>query len=191
MTPENYDFDEVYNQFQPKVRSYLQRMMGSEDAEDLTQDVFLKVGHGLSTFDDRSKLSTWIFKIATNTALDRRRSSGFRRTLNTLTANGIEEKDWVEIQGNKPLSADEQLIDQEMNQCIRTDIEKLPDKYRSILILSELQELSNREIAEILGITLGNAKIRLHRARKLLKKELDRHCVYYFNSKDNFACTLK
>ena len=68
MSQRPYNFEEIYNEFQSKIHYYLLKMIGSEEAEDLTQDVFLKVHNGLSKFDGRSKLSTWIYRIATNTA---------------------------------------------------------------------------------------------------------------------------
>jgi len=191
MSHDIYDFENIYNEYQLKIQYYLQRMIGREEADDLTQDVFLKVLHGLCKFNGNSKLSTWIYKIATNTALDRLRSAPYKNASKTLTNSEMLEKGPVASGDTKSLPTDEQLIDNEMNSCIRADIDNLPDKYRTIIVLSELQELSNQEIAEILGITLENVKIRLHRARGLLKKELDGHCNYYHNSKDNLACAPK
>ena len=174
----------------PKFKKYLQNMVGREEAEDLTQDVFLKVHKGLSKFDGRSKLSTWVYKIATNTALDRLRSSSFKHSLNNIS-EAMLDKGLPSCGEKNDLPVDEQLIENEMYDCIRRDIEKLPEKYRTIIILSELQDLRNQEIAEILGVSMEAVKTRLHRVRGLLNKELNNHCYLYQNSKDNLAGSPK
>ena len=78
-----------------------------------------------------------------------------------------------------------------MNQCIRAFVEKLQQNFRTVLVLSELEEMKNSEIAEILGIPLATVKIRLHRARAALKNELQTHCEFYRNEQNEFSCDLK
>jgi RNA polymerase sigma-70 factor (ECF subfamily) len=78
-----------------------------------------------------------------------------------------------------------------MNDCIRNFVEKLPENYKTVLVLSELEGLQNQEIAEILGLTLDTVKIRLHRARGKLKKELETHCNFYRDERNELACDLK
>jgi RNA polymerase sigma-70 factor (ECF subfamily) len=69
------EFKEIYEEFQPKILNYLARLMGPNEAEDMAQVVFAKVSRGLDSFKGQSKLSTWVYRIATNTAIDRLRSS--------------------------------------------------------------------------------------------------------------------
>jgi len=78
-----------------------------------------------------------------------------------------------------------------MNKCIRDFVEKLPENYRTVVVLSELEGLINNEIAEILGVSLDTVKIRLHRARVKLKKELETHCSFYRDERNELACDLK
>ena len=78
-----------------------------------------------------------------------------------------------------------------MNKCIRDFIEELPENYRTVVVLSELEGLKNTEIAEILGVSLDTIKIRLHRARAKLKKELETHCDFYRDEGNEFACDVK
>jgi RNA polymerase sigma-70 factor (ECF subfamily) len=78
-----------------------------------------------------------------------------------------------------------------MNDCIRNFIEQLPADYRTVLVLSELEELKNIQIADILGISLETVKIRLHRARIKLRKELETHCSFYRDERNDLACDLK
>ncbi|MFC1614834.1 sigma-70 family RNA polymerase sigma factor [Gemmatimonadota bacterium] len=91
----------------------------------------------------------------------------------------------------KSPSAEQPMIKMEMNQCIRDFIEKLPESYKSVVVLSELEGLKNREIADILGVSVDTVKIRLHRARAKLKKELESHCDFYRDKRNVLECDLK
>ncbi len=195
MADSELEFPKIHNTFQPKIFRYLTRLAGKDEAEDLTQEVFVKVSKGLKNFREESKLSTWIYKIATNTALDRLRSPSFC-ACKTLMTDTIEDADAdIEcevacIKANMP-SAEQQLVKKEMNECIRSFIYNLPAAYRAVILLSEIEGLKNGEIAEILGITLDTVKIRLHRARAKLKKELEANCNFYRDEQNELACDLK
>jgi RNA polymerase sigma-70 factor (ECF subfamily) len=78
-----------------------------------------------------------------------------------------------------------------MNSCIRNYIENLPENYRTVVILSELEGVKNKEIAEILNISLDNVKIRLHRARAQLRKKLESNCSFYRNEQNELSCDLR
>lgn len=78
-----------------------------------------------------------------------------------------------------------------MNKCIRNVINKLPEDYRTVIVLGELEELKNHEIAEILQVSLDTVKIRLHRARAKLKKELENLCCFYRDERNVLSCDLK
>ena len=78
-----------------------------------------------------------------------------------------------------------------MRQCINEYIETLPPDYKTVIVLSELEELADKEIAEILDITLENVKVRLHRARAKLKAILDEACEFYYTDKNTLACDRK
>jgi RNA polymerase sigma-70 factor (ECF subfamily) len=188
----NIEFQEIHNTFRPKIHRYLTRLVGENEAEDLTQDVFVKVGQGLKNFRGDSQLSTWIYKIATNTALDRLRRSSFKKTSAASIAEAeLESEDKDLWMGEKSPTADQQSIRKEMNECIRDFIEKLPENYKSVMVLGEVEGLKNKEIGEILGISLDTVKIRLHRARAKLKKELQNHCNFYRDERNELACDKK
>lgn len=194
MNAGELEFQNIHNMFRPKILRYLTRLVGRHEAEDLTQEVFVKVAQALTTFRGESQVSTWIYRIATNAALDRLRTSSFqqmtkRKLLDDSREGEVEDKDvWT---GERPPSAEQQLIQKEMNNCIRDFIENLPENYRSVVVLSELEQLKNDEIAEVLGVTLDTVKIRLHRARAKLKKELEIHCSFYRDERNQLACDLK
>ncbi|HEX3035325.1 MAG TPA: sigma-70 family RNA polymerase sigma factor [Thermodesulfobacteriota bacterium] len=197
MNERELDFQNIYDTFQPKIHRYLTRLVGEYEAEDLTQEVFVKISQRLKSFRGESQLSTWVYRIATNAALDKVRSPSFqqmvqKRSLSNSIAEGeIEIEDKVVWTGEKITSVDQQLIRKEMNDCIRNFIEKLPENHKTILVLSELEGLQAREIAEILQISLDTVKIRLHRAKAKLKKELETHCSFYRDERNELACDLK
>ncbi|MFZ2198290.1 MAG: sigma-70 family RNA polymerase sigma factor [Thermodesulfovibrionales bacterium] len=191
MTDNKLEFQPIYDAFQPKIHRYLARLAGADEADDLTQEVFMKVGQGLKDFRGESKLSTWIYRIATNASLDHLRSRSIRQIeVSAMDSETEEEVRYIPLQRKKS-SIDQQLIRKEMNACIRNVIKELPEDYRAIIVLSELEDLGNREIAEILQVSLDTVKIRLHRARARLKKELENLCCFYRDERGVLSCDLK
>ncbi|MEN6412813.1 MAG: sigma-70 family RNA polymerase sigma factor [Veillonellales bacterium] len=198
MFDHGYEFEQVYEEFQPKIHRYLTRMIGPKEAEDLTQEVFIKVGKALNTYRKESQMSTWIYRIATNAAIDRMRNPSYRRELVGKQPNSCLNKvNHTEDAGNgagvscQPCSMEEQVVHKEMNDCIRGVIENLPDNYRVVVILSELEGLKNKEIAEILEISLDMVKVRLHRGKARLKKELLNYCQFSWDERNEFICDPK
>jgi RNA polymerase sigma-70 factor (ECF subfamily) len=192
MKGSELSFQEIYDIFRPKILRYLTRLVNKHDAEDLTQEVFVKVSQGLKEFRGESKLSSWIYRIATNTALDKLRSRSFQQNQEMLSidSDGGEENKYIRFRGSMP-SIDQQLIRKEMNECIRNVIKKLPEDYRTVVVLGEMEELKNHEIAEILQVSVDTVKIRLHRARAKLRKELENHCSFYRDERNVLSCDLK
>lgn len=180
------EFQKIYDAFRPKILRYLTRLTGEHEAEDLTQEVFVKVNQGLNTFRGESKLSTWIYKIATNTALDRMRSPSFQRIDRKERSKEVES----DVEYKSP-SVVEELIRDEMNTCIRDFIENLAANYKAVIVLSEIEGLKNQEIAKVLGVPIDTVKIRLHRAREKLKNEFEIHCSLYRDERNELACDLK
>ena len=184
----------IYTTFNEKIRRYLTRLVGDAESEDLTHEVFIKAAEALGNFRAESRLSTWIYRIATNTALDRLRSPDFKRSAQERHLIGedesaIEDKDvWT---GRKTPLPDQQLIRKEMNACIRSFIDSLPPDYRTVVVLSELEELKNSEIAEVLNISIETVKIRLYRAKTKLKEVLNCHCSFYRDNRNILLCDLK
>ena len=177
MSTDTLEFEKVHETFRSKIHRYLARLVGEQEAEDLTQEVFVKVNRALDTFRAESQLSTWIYRIATNTAVDRMRKSSFRQGAGQLPfddTNETESKDlWT---GEETPSLEQQLLRIERNECFMDFVQNLPANYRTVVVLSELEELKNSEIADILGLSLDVVKIRLHRGRTRLLQELKAHC---------------
>ncbi|MEE8553349.1 MAG: sigma-70 family RNA polymerase sigma factor [Desulfobacterales bacterium] len=186
------DFNEVYEEFYPKILHYLSRLTNPHEAEDIAQEVFEKVNRSLRNFKGESKLSTWLYRIATNSAIDRMRTPSFKRSLESTSledAIGVEDRNvWL---GHKKTLTDQTFIRKEMSECVREFIDKLPSDYKTVILLSELEGFKNTEIADILQISLDTVKIRLHRARAKLKAVLNDGCDFYHSEQNVLACDRK
>ncbi|MEI8173800.1 MAG: sigma-70 family RNA polymerase sigma factor [Deltaproteobacteria bacterium] len=194
MSDDECNFQKIHDDFRPMNLRYLTRMVGENEAENLTQEVFARIDRALKAFRGESSLSTWIYQIATNVATDRlRRPSARHGDEKRLPIEDIaeteEDKDtWT---GEQAPSTDQRVIREEMNGCVREIIKTLPDTYRSVIVLSELEGFKDAEIADILGLSLQAAKIRLHRARTRLREELKTACIFYRDEHNEFACDRK
>ncbi|MFC1867354.1 RNA polymerase sigma factor [Thermodesulfobacteriota bacterium] len=189
---EKLDFNEVYTEFYPKIIRYISRLVEPNDAEDITQDVFDKINSGLGGFQGKSKISTWVYRIATNTAIDRLRSATYKHATRHSAIEDAADPEAQSVWGDhKPPASDQVVIRKEMSECVREYIDNLPPDHRTIIALSELDDLTNKEIADILGISLENVKMRLHRARAKLKTALNDGCVFYHNEQNVLACDRK
>jgi RNA polymerase sigma-70 factor (ECF subfamily) len=188
----NLEFPNIYEAFRPKILRYLTRLIGEAEAEDLTQEVLIKVSDALPNFRGESQLSTWIYRIATHTALDRLRSPSYKRVIqNCSPGPEVEVDDRNAWTGAKTPLVEPQVFRKEMNECIQGFIQKLPENYRVVLVLSEFEGLKDSEIAETLGISSGAVKIRLHRAKERLKEELGSKCESYWVEENEFLPELK
>lgn len=186
MSKDPTDFQDIYSLYYLKIVRYLARTVGQAEAEDVAQEVFMKVHAALGGFRGESKLSTWIYRIATNAAMDHLRSRAAKHGRNVELDHEAEDLD-TGVQDDKP-SPDAFLIRKDMNECIQGIVQSLPDNYRTVLVLSDLEGLTNAEIAEVLAISLDTVKIRLHRARARLRKELEAQCQLYRDGRNELAC---
>ncbi len=184
-------FDAIHDLYRPKIVRYLARLVGEHDAEDLAQEVFARVARGLPAFRGESRLSTWIYRIARNAAFDRLRAGTLARATLAPSAGDNLGEDEGPAGAGPADSVEQALIRDQMNACIRRLVEGLPANDRAVLTLGELAELKDREVADALGVTVGTAKVRLHRARARLKSELERRCDFYRDGNDNLACDEK
>lgn len=175
------DFQRVYDEFQPRIRRYLARLAGPGEADDLSQETFARVSQALAGFRGEAALSTWIYRIATNVVFDRARSPAFQLQVRTA------EPEALAALGTAP-AIEQDIARREMSECVRDYVDQLPADYRTVVVLSELEELPDREIAEILGITLEAAKIRLHRARARLRQMLDQGCEVSRDERNELTC---
>lgn len=183
------DFDSIYKEFQPKIYRYLSNLTCENDALDLTQTVFLKISQSLDNFREESSLSTWIYRIATNTAHDYSGSSLAKQKGNEHLFDDDSSIDNLPDAGFS--GTDREYIRREMSACIRGVVDQLPENYRTVLLLSEFEELTNFEVAEILNISIDTVKIRLHRGRTALRKAMESQCSFYHDERNELMCDRK
>ncbi|HKI95412.1 MAG TPA: sigma-70 family RNA polymerase sigma factor [Gemmatimonadales bacterium] len=169
-------FRELIRRYQRPVFSLIYRMVRDrETAEDLAQETFVKVLNAIDTYRPEHKFSSWIFKIANNTAIDQLR----RKELDTLSLEGAPDAVTPERQaatalqigsgGESPL---EEIEARELGAQIEAAIGKLRPEYRACIILRHVEGRPYEEIAEILGLPLGTVKTYIHRARGELRELL-------------------
>jgi RNA polymerase sigma-70 factor (ECF subfamily) len=186
-------FTDIFNTYQKTIYNYVLRMVRNKDiAEELTQEIFIKTYKSLPSFRGDSKISTWIYGIATNSCLDYFRTSEFKKSQKTgaIVLDILPEE--ADSEGIKRiLSIEENLIKSEMGECIRDYIENLPGDFRTVIILHDLEGFKNREIAKILDCSLDTIKIRLHRARKKLQSVLALNCDFYLDENNVLCCDRK
>ncbi len=181
---ETISFDEVAETLRAPILRYLQRFVGDAAlAEDLLQETLVRVSKGLDRFEARSSVKTWAFKIATHTAIDHLRQS--KREL------PLVELDDSAVPADPGEDLGQRLVIDEMNTCLREEIDRLPESYRAAILLHDLEGLSAAETAEVVGCSLATAKIRIHRARGRLKQALLGDCNFYRDPEQVLRCDRK
>lgn len=174
-------FEKIVGAHERKIYNLALRMLGNpDDAKDILQDTFMKVYDHLDKFRGEARLSTWIYRIAMNEALMKiRREKGKMVSIDTFRvtegeARALDIVDWAE----RPL---DKLLTKELGEEMETAVGKLPEDYRAVFLLRDVEGLSNAEIAKVLEISVPAVKSRLHRARLFLRGELTK----YFTREQN------
>ncbi len=173
---------DIYDQYYQRIRKFILHTVRNEWlADDLVQETFIRINNNLENVRDASKLQSWIFRIAYNICQDY-----FR---NQWKASNLYNEEISEETAPSRLPTSQKELEQgQMRKCVFGLVNHLPESLRSVIILSDVSEFSQREIAEIMGITVGNVKIRLHRARKKLKTLLEEHCVFEVDERNVLTC---
>ena len=161
-------FEELIRQYEKKVYTLCFRMCGnSEDAEEAAQDAFLALWRGIDRFRQESSLSTWIYRLATNACIDTLR----RRKKQSGSVSLDDEELFVDAVDTSP-QPQETVEHRETQKLLQEGLSALPEEYRKVLILREIEGLSYTEIAESAAIELGTVKSRISRGRSLLRNFL-------------------
>ena len=166
-------FAEIVDLYKDKLYHLGYRMTGNrQEAEDVVQETFLRVYRNLDRYDESHKFSTWIYRIATNLCIDRLRK---RRSVYSLDA---ESSDHEGLDGYSMLPGDDrtpesELVLSETQQMVREAMETLPPKYKSVMVLRYLQDLSLQEISDVLNMPVTTVKTRVHRGREFMRKKLE------------------
>jgi RNA polymerase sigma-70 factor, ECF subfamily len=164
--------------FEPLVERYRQRvwrlayqlLRDREEAWDCAQEAFVRAFHSLPSFRGHAAFYTWLFRITVNVATDRQRSRGAQAR--AFGAERLSEEEWKRTMPDPGARPDQAAVQSEQRERIRQALDALPPKARTIIMLSDVEGLSYREIADVLGCPIGTVMSRLHNARKRLKSLL-------------------
>jgi len=161
-------FATLVERYTPRVFAIARNVLGSAvDAEDVTQDVFFKVYRKLGSFEKRAAFSTWLYRVTINASTD------FIKKRRQEKAASMEDMGRLPLE-DPDASPETHLGRKDLRRQIRSAMAELPEKFRTILVLRELEELSYGEIAEILQVSKGTVESRIFRARARLRERLER-----------------
>lgn len=165
-------FGEIVELYKDKVFQICFRMLGNRhEAEDMAQEAFVRAYVNIHSFNISMKFSTWLYRIATNLCIDRIRKKKPDYYLDAEVA-GTEGLDMYSQVAADTVLPEDELESLELQETIEAEIEKLPEKYRSPIVLKYIEELSLKEISEILDLPVGTVKTRIHRGREALRNQL-------------------
>ncbi|WP_110112000.1 RNA polymerase sigma factor SigW [Bacillus sp. CGMCC 1.16541] len=165
-------FAEVVEYYKDKVYQLCYRMLGNrEEAEDSAQETFIRAYVNIHSYDMNRKFSTWLYRIATNLCIDRIRKKKPDYYLDAEVPGTEGLNMYSKIAADQALPEDE-LESLELQELIQSEILKLPEKYRTVIVLKYVDELSLKEISDILDLPVGTVKTRIHRGREALRNRL-------------------
>jgi RNA polymerase sigma-70 factor, ECF subfamily len=164
-------FAGIIEKYQSMVYRYAySRVHNRDEASDITQEIFMMVLESLSTFRRESKFSTWFYSIMVNYCRNYRKKAVRYSALSLARGEGEDE---FEIQiADERQNPEAEVITNDSLRIVKEELYALPDDYREILILRDIEGMAYNEIEKVLGINLSNVKVRIHRGRELLKKRL-------------------
>lgn len=175
----------------PIYRYVLRLVSDRSQADDLAQETFLRVQQRLGDLKDPAALEAWLYRIATNLCYDRFRERQRQRPVESRTSGLADEEPEQSLPDEVSLRPDQLLEQNGMSECVLRFLTALPESQRSVLLLHDLQGYTDPEIAGKLGLSPGNVKIRLHRARVRLKAALTEGCDFSRDDRGVFVCEPK
>jgi RNA polymerase sigma-70 factor (ECF subfamily) len=164
-------FSEIIERYKDKTFNYVySQIKDYDEALDITQEIFIMTIEALRSFRRESKFSTWFYSIMVNYCKNYRKKNSRYNLVSINSSRGEDEYD-MQLPDERENPENEVIMNDSL-RIVKDEIGKLPDDYREILLLRDIQGLSYNEIAEILDISLSNVKVRIHRGREFLKNRL-------------------
>jgi RNA polymerase sigma-70 factor (ECF subfamily) len=168
-------FQDLFKRYEHVLFNFAFKMCGqASDAEDVVQEAFINVYKYLDSFRYETKFKNWLYRILTSACIKKRRQSKFAPE-RELSLDEFLPADEADVQQEVPLWAAlplEQLLNEELGQVVRKAIVALPEKYRVVVVLRDIEGFSTEETAQILNLSPANVKVRLHRGRLFLRDKL-------------------
>jgi RNA polymerase sigma-70 factor (ECF subfamily) len=177
-----FSYEELITRYETKVHNLAMRLTrNAEDAEEVLQDVFVTVYRKIEGFEGKAKFSSWLYRITVNAA--------FMKLRKRKQDQSVSLDDMLPHLQNKAITqknafgahSDSLALNNEIRMALEGAIQKLPDDYRAVFVLRDIDGLSNKEVGEILGLSIPAVKSRLHRSRLMLRKRLRRFYEDYVN----------
>ncbi|MGL1934286.1 MAG: RNA polymerase sigma factor SigZ [Fibrobacterales bacterium] len=159
--------EDIWHEYQSRLAAFIRSKVDEGAVDDLLQEVFVKVHLRIDSLKDDTRLESWLYQITRNAIID------YYRT----RPKSEELSDWLE----SPQLKETDVVKKELASCLEPMIRELPDKYRTAIQLSEIENKTQKEVAEQVGISISGAKSRIQRGRGLLKTMLDDCCVFETN----------
>lgn len=187
ITPNEPDTAEMIYQYQDRIYRYVLTLVRDPaEAEDLTQDTLLRAYRNYASLRDTASLTSWLYRIATHVCFDRLRQRARHAPLQSEV--DLDTLDVPEAEAPSLL----QLVEQrEMSACVQRYLDDLSDAYRAVILLYDLHGMTGPEIATALRVSLPTVKIRLHRARRKLRAELEAGCEFSYDERGVLTCESK
>jgi len=162
--------EKIWHEYQSRLAAFIRSKVAEDAVDDLLQDVFMKIHLRIDSLKDDAKLESWLYQITRNAITDYYRTKRIPKEL----------PDWLE----QPQPEEEESIRKELSSCLQPMVGELLDKYRNAIRMSELENRTQKEVAEQEGISLSGAKSRVQRVRALLKTMMDDCCQFEINQKN-------
>ena len=187
---ETVDAGELFKSYHDRIHRYIVRLVKDPaEAEDLTQETFLRAYRSGDSLRDPQAIRGWLYRIATNVCLDRLRQR--KPQLSLEGSSGEEDRDQIKTLCSPYPSPLEITERKETSACVQRCLDLLPDKYRAVILLREAHSLTAAEIADLLGVTVTTIKIRLHRARRRLQQVMECGCAVGHDTQGVPTCKPK
>jgi len=173
------DLLEIHDQFYEGVKKFILASVRDQSvAEDLAQETFVRIGEKINSLRDPAKISSWIFRIAYHLVQDHYRAD--KKAPREEIHEGLVNVEETPLQ--------KKMEQSEMSQCVQNQLQLLPDSQRTVIILADVMGFTAQEIADVLGISVENAKVRLHRGRKKFKTILEEKCTFEIDERSVLVC---
>lgn len=168
-------FEELLERYGSKVLNLAMRITrNQEDAEEILQDVFITVFTKIGSFEHKAQFSSWLYRVTMNSSFMKIRARNRRRTVSMEDVEPNIRQNWV---GNRTelFDIDSMSSRHELREAIQKAVELLPDDYRAIFVLRDIDGLSNEAVSQVLQLSVPAVKSRLHRSRLLMREQLKSH----------------
>jgi len=176
-------FRELVKKYELNVYNTCIGMLGDEDnAKDISQDVFIEVFRSIHKFRGDSKLSTWLYRLAVNKSLNHIRDNKKHRIARSIQRFFIkDESEEIEIKDNSSMNAEEEIEQNEHSKALREALNKLSENQKTAFVLKNYDDLSYKQISEVMELSHSSVESLIHRARTNLQKHLESYYYEHFN----------